>query len=172
MTVVAPESINPLELPSLPLESRRELSPCPAIYFVLKGEQVLYIGRTVNLNKRWRKHAKLRQLKSYTGHIHIAWLECNDISLLSSIEIALINFFQPELNGHSPNPNERIALIRRQLGLTQRRLAEAIGVTDQSVCNWERGVYPPTLTPEQTLALCKVFQCSLEELVKITKNET
>ena len=60
---------------------------------------------------------------------------------------------------------ENIMNLRKRLKLTQRQLAEAVGVTDQTISNWEKEVYTPTLTPSQTLALCKVLQCSLEELV-------
>ena len=34
-----------------------------------------------------------------------------------------------------------IAELRREQGLTQRKLAEIIGVTDKAVSKWERGVY-------------------------------
>ena len=33
-----------------------------------------------------------------------------------------------------------IALKRKELGLTQRQLAEKLGVSDKSVSKWERGV--------------------------------
>ena len=60
---------------------------------------------------------------------------------------------------------ENIAKLRKKQKLTQRRVAIAVGVTDQTVSNWETDVYQPHLTPAQTLALCKILQCSLEELV-------
>ena len=34
-----------------------------------------------------------------------------------------------------------IAELRGELGLTQRELAEKIGVTDKAVSKWENGVY-------------------------------
>ncbi len=65
---------------------------------------------------------------------------------------------------------ENIMNLRKRLKLTQRQVAEAVGVTDQTISNWENEVYTPTLTPAQTLALCKVLQCSLEELVAALGN--
>ena len=65
---------------------------------------------------------------------------------------------------------EKIMNLRKQLKLTQRQVAQAVGVTDQTVSNWEVGIYKPRLTPAQTLALCHVLECSLEELVAVTSD--
>lgn len=54
--------------------------------------------------------------------------------------------------------------LRKRLNLTQRQVAEALGVTDQTVSNWEQGRSEPKLTFKQVKALCNIFQCSLEDL--------
>jgi DNA-binding XRE family transcriptional regulator len=64
---------------------------------------------------------------------------------------------------------EKIMNLRKRLKLTQRQVAQAIGVTDQTVSNWEQG-YTSKANPAQTLALCHVLQCSLEELVAVTSD--
>lgn len=56
--------------------------------------------------------------------------------------------------------------MRKRVSLTQRQVAEVVSVTVQTVSNWETGRSEPKLTPEQTLLLCRILQCSLEELVK------
>ena len=56
---------------------------------------------------------------------------------------------------------------RKILGLTQRQIANVIGVTDQAVSDWERGVRTPKLSPRQTADLCKTLQVSIEELADI-----
>lgn len=66
--------------------------------------------------------------------------------------------------------SENILRLRVRVGLTQRQVAQLVGVTDQTISNWETGTYKPRLTPEQTLALCQVLQCSLEELVAATRD--
>jgi hypothetical protein len=38
-----PKTIKPLTLPSLPLVDRSQLPACPAVYFVLESDAVLYI---------------------------------------------------------------------------------------------------------------------------------
>lgn len=91
--------INPLTLPSLPLVERSQLPNCPAIYFVMQSDCVLYIGKSVNLVQRWVAHHKWYQLIKLDGTVKIAWLECTDEALLTQIETALIKQFKPELNG-------------------------------------------------------------------------
>lgn len=59
---------------------------------------------------------------------------------------------------------EKISNLRKRLHLTQREVAKAVGVDDQTISNWEKGKSKPKLDPAQTFALCKVLQCSLEEL--------
>jgi DNA-binding XRE family transcriptional regulator len=62
------------------------------------------------------------------------------------------------------NSSRELMRLRKRLGLTQKQVADAVGVTDQSVSNWEAGRFEPRLTISQTQALCRVLQCSLDEL--------
>jgi len=39
--------------------------------------------------------------------------------------------------------SERIQELRRHLGLTQRELAERLGTRQQTISEWETGVYKP-----------------------------
>lgn len=94
-----PATINPLDLPSVPLSARRQLPECPAVYFVLDGMEVLYIGKSVNLAQRWVGHHRLKQAQKVASYPRIAWMELGDASLLDEIERALIQHFEPRLNG-------------------------------------------------------------------------
>ncbi len=58
-----------------------------------------------------------------------------------------------------------IAELRKKANRTQREVANALGITDTSVRRWEHGVRKPRLSFSQTLALCKILNCSLEQLV-------
>lgn len=97
MSAIAPESVNPLNLPSLPLEWRKGFPKCPAIYFAISGEKILYIGRAKNLLRRWRHHHRQAELET-VEEVKIAWLEVNDIQLLPVVEKALIQYFRPQFN--------------------------------------------------------------------------
>ena len=92
-----PITITPSALPSLPLNERRDLPDTAAIYFVLTGTAVLYIGQSVSLWQRWLAHHRLSQLNEY-GCCRIAWMQVDDVSLLDGIERACIAHFNPLLN--------------------------------------------------------------------------
>ncbi|MDG2992426.1 helix-turn-helix domain-containing protein [Candidatus Synechococcus calcipolaris G9] len=55
-------------------------------------------------------------------------------------------------------------LLRTKVGLTQIELAEALGVTEATVRNWERGRSVPQLSIPQVKALCRVLAISLDDL--------
>jgi len=46
---------------------------------------------------------------------------------------------------------------REELGLTQRNIALALGKTDQTISNWETGIYEPKMTPRETKVLCRLL---------------
>ncbi|AFZ20681.1 helix-turn-helix transcriptional regulator [Allocoleopsis franciscana] len=53
---------------------------------------------------------------------------------------------------------------REELGLTQRDIALALGKTDQTISNWETGLYEPKMTPREVKALCRLLKWTLEEM--------
>lgn len=59
--------------------------------------------------------------------------------------------------------------LRERAGLTQRQLANALGVTVTTVSSWERGVKKPSLSFAQVQKVIETLHCSLEELVEATQ---
>ena len=59
----------------------------------------------------------------------------------------------------------RIGLLREQLGLTQRELAQLLAVTENTVANWERGRSGLDWF-ERVAKLCRLFGCTAEELIE------
>lgn len=57
------------------------------------------------------------------------------------------------------------AYLRKRAGLTQRQIAEAMGVTVGTVSQWETGGQRPRLFPEQIQKLLHILNCTLEEFV-------
>ena len=60
--------------------------------------------------------------------------------------------------------SDNIIKLRKQLNLSQRDIAAALGITDQTVSNWEQKRTEPKLTIRQTTLLCRILECSLENL--------
>ncbi len=61
-------------------------------------------------------------------------------------------------------PWSSLKKLRMRQELTQKKLADALGVTQDTVANWERGRSVPKLTVPQFKALLKVLQVTPEEL--------
>lgn len=53
--------------------------------------------------------------------------------------------------------------LRKKMNLSQEQLAESLNVTRQSVSKWESGASYPEM--DKLLALCKIFNCGLDDLV-------
>ena len=58
---------------------------------------------------------------------------------------------------------EKLKLERQQAGMTQRELAEAIGVKQQQLSQWECDKVEPTLS--NIIAILKALHISFEDLV-------
>jgi len=58
---------------------------------------------------------------------------------------------------------ERLYRLREQRGLSQKQMAEKLGIIQQSYAAWER--YPTALKPEQLARLAKILDCSVDELI-------
>jgi len=63
-------------------------------------------------------------------------------------------------------------LMRAQSGVSQRAIAEALGVSTQTVGNWEGGRSVPSLDPDQMLKLCSLLGVSLDALAKGFRGES
>ncbi|WP_036536386.1 helix-turn-helix transcriptional regulator [Neosynechococcus sphagnicola] len=57
-----------------------------------------------------------------------------------------------------------LMLLRMQAGLTQSELAEALGVSDTTVRNWEKGRTVAQLTIPQIKILCKLVKKPIEDI--------
>ncbi|HEY9598423.1 MAG TPA: helix-turn-helix domain-containing protein [Cyanophyceae cyanobacterium] len=157
------------------------------IYFAIDSSgRIQYIGRSVNLRQRWLAHHKKAQL-GQIGEISLVWLEVSETWLLPEIESALIDWFKPLLNrgvtkrfcdkdsgsttepvnpveSEGSNVGKNVMQLRRRAGLTQKQIADALGLTVQTISNWETGLKRPKLYVEQVLKLCLILGCSLSDL--------
>lgn len=54
--------------------------------------------------------------------------------------------------------------LRRERGITQKQVARALGVTEQTVRNWEHGRIEPRFTVAQFKVLCNLLGKTLDEM--------
>jgi transcriptional regulator with XRE-family HTH domain len=62
-------------------------------------------------------------------------------------------------------PISKIEDLRRRAGLTQLELSQKVGVTENTIANWEKGRSGLDWI-EKLIRLCRTLDCSLEDLVE------
>lgn len=123
------EEIKLSELQSIYLLDKDNLPNCAAIYFVSDSKgHILYIGRTVNLVKRWKDHHRFKQLKRFNrkDRISIRWMACiNDKNTLLYLENELIKLYKPPLNWSKVvSPIRKITPLETALQQSLQQLAK------------------------------------------------
>jgi len=84
--------------------------------------------------------------------------------ILNQLSINIKNFSKGKLEEMAKKPWSPLRRLRTLQQLTQKELADALGVTQDTVANWERGRSVPRLTIPQFKTLLKVLQVTPEEL--------
>ena len=65
---------------------------------------------------------------------------------------------------------EKLSKLRKEYNYTQEQLADLLGVSRQSISKWESDIaYPET---EKLIELGKLFECSMDFLLKNRPNKT
>jgi len=65
--------------------------------------------------------------------------------------------------------SERLRILRKNRGLTQKELSEKVGVTEQAISNWERDKSYPSL--ELIQALINILDCSPNDIMGYNEDE-
>ena len=142
--MIAPQSIDPLILPSVTLSECQLLPRTPCIYFVIdQDEQVQYIGKSVNVSNRWYTHHKKQDANSFKG-ARIAWLVVSDRRPLIGIEQALIKHFNPPLN-QKRHKYTAMSALRYGAGITREEVAYRLKISLIEIANWEHGRSVPKI---------------------------
>ena len=64
-----------------------------------------------------------------------------------------------------------IAKLRKKAGLTQAQLAKKLGVTENTIANWEKG-RSGTEWVVRVIKMCEILKCNANELIEIEVVET
>lgn len=177
MNVITPKSLNLSTLPSLPLAERRHLPASPGIYFAIDSLGVVqYIGRSVNICQRWQNHHRCSVLDAI-GNVNIAWIEVSKPSLLDEIEQALIEYFNPPLNGLRKEGIQsggkticKLKQLMEKRGMNQLQLSEATGLSPTTVGNLYRNRFS-RIDVATLETLCKHFGVGIEGLFEVIFEE-
>jgi len=89
-----------LALPTQPVTSWKSFPAVPCVYWIVDSQfYVLYVGDTVNLRLRWKKHRSSKPIleKPDTG-CQICWFLAEDSKVRNNLETASIHFFCPPWN--------------------------------------------------------------------------
>lgn len=62
------------------------------------------------------------------------------------------------------NYQSKLKARRIELGFSREDVATALNLTTRTIRNWETGKNEPQLLPWQSAALCRMMNCSIEEL--------
>jgi len=72
---------------------------------------------------------------------------------------------------YGPNMESELVLLRLNAKISQKELAEALGVSGQTVTNWERGHSEATFTLRQIKTLCSLLGVTVDQLPDGTKKQ-
>lgn len=85
-------------LPSVGIGDKHLLPACPGIYFVVNGEQVVYVGKAKSILSRWKNHHRERQIDGEYPNARIYWERLDSDQGLLEAEAQYIEDLKPELN--------------------------------------------------------------------------
>lgn len=86
----------PDPVPFVGFAKRSDLPKLSGVYCLVEDGEILYVGKTRDLRKRWQSHHKSAVIKN-ASQAKIFYILAEE-SILSQIEVALIKYFAPPLN--------------------------------------------------------------------------
>jgi excinuclease UvrABC nuclease subunit len=69
------------------------------VYFLLRNEEVIYIGQTINIRQRINSHS----LEGRIDYDDVYYIECNENQHVNIVEAKYIKKYNPIYNRNKPN---------------------------------------------------------------------
>jgi hypothetical protein len=88
--------IYPAEFPGVSVSNLDALPVLAGIYFAMQDDEILYVGQSRNIHRRWKDHHKRKELTQISG-VTIHWTESDGRPLLEQ-EAEWIRYCHPPLN--------------------------------------------------------------------------
>lgn len=107
------------------LQNQEKFKPIACIYFLIKNNEIVYVGQTIDLYARLSAHSREKDFDAYS------FVECN-IDELDALEILYIVKFKPKYNTRLPNNPyfKTLKQIKQTLGCSLRTLKKIIRERD------------------------------------------
>jgi hypothetical protein len=85
----------------MPFSERAKLPASPGIYAAKVGTDIVYIGRSVNIRNRWKRHTRHKEFASLDKKhgLEVLW-QLHPADSLAEIEGAMIKKIKPVMNGN------------------------------------------------------------------------
>lgn len=176
--MIDPQLIDIETLPSVALSDRKKLPEISGIYLAVDSQEtVQYIGKSVNLNQRWKTHHRHSQFKDI-GKIKIVWIEVSEKSLLLEIETALIEYFNPVLN-QSLVPKKNLPAnikwvlteVMNDREIDNQTLHQLTGLHLGTISKLKQNL-PSRIDMNTLNLLCHALKCQPGDLIQFTNSDS
>lgn len=91
------------------------------------------------------------------------------LKIILKIKINILYYYFFGQGGFSCMLGDRIAILRKAKGISQVELANIIGVSKQSISNWENNNIMPSV--EMVITMADYFGCSSDYLLELNEDK-
>lgn len=84
---------------------------------------------------------------------------------MNSVKEGFAMFYLPTINMKATGA--RIKQLREESGYSISRLSEILGVSQQAICKWQKGITIPTI--DHCIELCELFQVKIEDIIVVNQ---
>lgn len=110
----------------------------PTVYFLVEGNEVLYVGSTINIKQRWSCHHLLPKIRSYRQkQFRIFYLTCNQ-DVMFIVERLCIEVLKPRWNRtRQENVHQENKRLKARIAEIESELVSSIPELRAILDHWE-----------------------------------
>ncbi|NES21920.1 MAG: hypothetical protein F6K41_24095 [Symploca sp. SIO3E6] len=101
----------------LPLSSAESenLPSIPAVYLILEGSCVLYVGQSLDLRSEVKNNLYLQEIKLKNINLGLVWIQCSEVSFLPKLQKILVQSLKPRWNKLSAEEPEESTTLENDI---------------------------------------------------------
>ena len=108
-------NIDPFTLPRVHIKSKNLLPDHPGVYFVFGGDELLYIGKSNNICRRWQNHETGEKIQKKYPNARIGYFLMDTEELADNLEDFLIYKYKPPFNKRGKGYTSRTRAIKNPI---------------------------------------------------------